>query len=344
MCGRLWRRSWIASRRRKKPPAWRSVSSSPAPRSASSTNRAASWSRPSCAATPSWQRPSWSWGSLAASRSGTAGTGRRSARAHRLRAIALRSNWQPWDLISDVVMVIDDRVDLSSAEEAVSGGEHVPVLYEEVLAGLNPQPGGRYVDATTGRGGHAEGILQRSAPDGRVLALDADPTAVSAVQARLAPFGARATVVQANFRSLGTVVRAHGWEQVDGVLFDLGLSSAQLGETELARLFFAFGEEPHARRIARAIVEERRQSRIDSTTQLARLVERAVGRRGRIHPATRVFQALRIAVNGELDALAAALPQAVDLLPPGGRLAVIAFHSLEDRLTKRFLQQEMMTC
>jgi 16S rRNA (cytosine1402-N4)-methyltransferase len=275
-------------------------------------------------------------------------------------------------------MVIDDRVDLSSTEEAVSGGEHVPVLYEEVLDGLNPQPGGRYVDATAGRGGHAEGILQRSAPDGRVLALDADPTAVSAVQARLAPFGARATVVQANFRSLGTVVRAHGWEQVDGVLFDLGLSSAQLavpdrgfsfasegpldmrfdptasttaadlvntlGETELARLFVAFGEEAHARRIARAIVEERRRSRIDSTTQLARLVERVVGRRGRIHPATRIFQALRIAVNGELEALAAALPQAVDLLRPGGRLAVIAFHSLEDRLTKRFFQQEMMTC
>src|ERR671937_1261892 len=125
-------------------------------------------------------------------------------------------------------MVIDDHVDLTTEVEAVSGGEHVPVLYEEVLAGLNPQPGGRYVDATAGRGGHAEGILQRSAPDGRVLALDADPTAVSAVQERLAPFGARATVVPAHYRSLGTVVRAHGWEQGDGVLFDLGLSSAQL--------------------------------------------------------------------------------------------------------------------
>src|ERR687885_673881 len=222
MCGRLWRRSWIASRRRKRPPAWRSVSSSPAPRSASLINRVASWSRPSCAATPSWQRPSWSWGSLAASRSGTAASGRRLARAHRKTASALRSNWRAWDWISDVVMLIDDRVDLSSPEEAVSGGEHVPVLYEEGLAGLNPQPGGRYVDATAGRGGHAEGLLQRSAPDGRLLALDADPTAVRAVQARLAPFGARATVVQANFRSLGTVVRAHGWEQVDGVLFDLG--------------------------------------------------------------------------------------------------------------------------
>src|SRR5437588_1077631 len=190
---------------------------------------------------------------------------------------------------------IDDSVDRGSPEEAVSGGEHVPVLYAEVLAGLNPRPRGSYVDATAGRGGHAAGILQRSAPDGRLLALDADPTAVSAVQTRLAPFGERATVVQANFRSLGTVVRAHGWDHVDGVLFDLGLSSAQLDvpdrgfsfasegpldmrfdptatttaadlvntldATELARLFFAFGEEPHARRIARAIGEERRRGR-----------------------------------------------------------------------------------
>src|SRR5438067_11811383 len=109
----------------------------------------------------------------------------------------------------------DDRVDPGSPAEAVSGAEHVPELYEEVLAGLNPRPGsGRYVDATAGRGGHAEGILQRSAPDGRLLALDADPAAVSAVQARVAPFGERATVVQANFRSLGAVVRAHGWDHV----------------------------------------------------------------------------------------------------------------------------------
>src|SRR5438874_8245688 len=120
----------------------------------------------------------------------------------------------------------DDVADPGPPAEAVNAAEHIPVLYEEVLAGLDPRPGGRrYVDATAGRGGHAEAILQRSAPDGRLLALDADPTAVSAVQARLAPFGERATVVQANFRSLGTVVRAHGWDHVDGVLFDLGLSS-----------------------------------------------------------------------------------------------------------------------
>src|SRR5437588_5128760 len=137
--------------------------------------------------------------------------------------------------------MIDDSVDRGSPEEAVSGGEHVPVLYEEVLAGLDPQPGGRYVDATAGRGGHAAGILQRSAPDGRLLALDADPTAVAAVRARLAPFGERATVARANFRALGAVVQAHGWEHVDGVLFDLGLSSAQLSAAERGFSFAAEG-------------------------------------------------------------------------------------------------------
>src|SRR2546429_9593494 len=125
--------------------------------------------------------------------------------------------------------MIDDVVDAGPPAEAVSDGEHIPVLYEEVLAGLDPQPGGRYVDATAGRGGHAAGILQRSAPDGRLLALDADPTAVSVVQARLAPFGERATVVQANFRSLGTIVRAHGWENGAGVPIDLGPGPGQLG-------------------------------------------------------------------------------------------------------------------
>ena len=253
------------------------------------------------------------------------------------------------------------------------------MLYEEVLDGLNPQPGARrYVDGTAGRGGHAKGILERSAPDGRLLALDADPVAVAATRVRLAPFGERALVVQANFRSLGAVARARGWEQVDGLLLDLGLSSPQLAapergfsfaadgpldmrfdpagtttaadlvhtldEKDLVRLFVEYGEEPHARRIARAIVAARQRERLATTADLARLIERAVGRRGRIHPATRVFQALRIAVNGELEALAAVLPQMVELLRPGGRLAIIAFHSLEDRLVKRFMHQEMMTC
>ncbi len=256
--------------------------------------------------------------------------------------------------------------------------EHVPVLYEEVLDGLDPRPGGRYVDGTAGRGGHAEGILWRGGPDGQLLALDADPVAVAAVRERLAPFGARATVVQANFSSLEETARAHGWDGVDGVLLDLGLSSPQLAtpergfsfmaegpldmrfdtttgttasdlineldEESLANLFYEYGEETRSRRLARAIVEARRHGRLDSTTELARLAERAIGRHGGIHPATRAFQALRIAVNKELDVLATTLPRAVTILRPGGRLAIIAFHSLEDRLVKRFLQQEMAEC
>jgi 16S rRNA (cytosine1402-N4)-methyltransferase len=256
--------------------------------------------------------------------------------------------------------------------------EHLPVLYEEVLDALNPRPGGSYIDATAGRGGHSDGLLQRSAPGGHVLAIDADPDAVQAVRTRLAPYGERALVIQANFRHLAAVARSVGWDQVDGVLLDLGLSSPQLAtaqrgfsferdgpldmrfdptagitaadlvndlqESGLADLFWRYGEDPAARRVARAIVEARRRKRLTSTAELAGLIERVVGRHGRLHPATRFFQALRIAVNEELDALASALPEAVGLLRPGGRLAVIAFHSLEDRMVKRFLQQEMKRC
>ncbi len=256
--------------------------------------------------------------------------------------------------------------------------EHLPVLYEEVLDALNPRPGGRYIDATAGRGGHTEGLLQRSAPSGHVLAIDTDPDAVQAIRARLAPYGERALVIQANFRHLAAEARSAGWDQVDGVLLDLGLSSPQLAtarrgfsfdldgpldmrfdpaggitaadlvndlqESELADLFWRYGEDPAARRVARAIVEARRRKRLTSTAELADLIERVVGRHGRLHPATRFFQALRIAVNEELDALASALPQAVELLRPMGRLAVIAFHSLEDRMVKRYMQQEMKRC
>lgn len=256
--------------------------------------------------------------------------------------------------------------------------QHAPVLYEEVLAGLAPRSGGLYVDGTAGRGGHAEGVLTRSAPDGRLLALDADPVAVEAVKERLAPFGERATVVQANFRDLTMATRTHGWTAVDGILLDLGLSSPQLAapergfsfhtdgpldmrfdptspitasdlvmslsEDELSTLFYTYGEEPRSRRMAHAIVVSREREALTTTAQLAALAEKAIGRRGATHPATRIFQALRIKVNAELDVLAATLPQAVALLRPGGRLAVIAFHSLEDRLVKRFLQGEMATC
>jgi 16S rRNA (cytosine1402-N4)-methyltransferase len=254
-------------------------------------------------------------------------------------------------------------------------GQHVSVLYDEVLAGLQPRPGGRYIDATLGAGGHAAGILRASAPNGRLLGLDADPEATAFALQILQPFTDRPTIRTANFRRLKEVASALGFEQVDGIVMDLGLSSRQLTEAqrgfsfsqdgpldmrfnrsqthsaaelvnhlteaELADLLWRYGEERHARRIARAIVAARP---VTTTGQLADLVARTVGRHERIHPATRTFQALRIAVNDELETLREALWQARDLLRPGGRLAVIAFHSLEDRLVKRFFQQESRDC
>lgn len=253
--------------------------------------------------------------------------------------------------------------------------EHVPVLFSEVLTALQPSPGCRYVDATLGAGGHALGILDASAPDGKLLGLDADPEAISYAQQVLQGYGARVVLQTANFRQIGVVARTLGFGEVDGVLMDLGLSSRQLSqasrgfsfsqegpldmrmdrshgrpaaelvnrlpEEELADLFWRLGEERYSRRIARAIVTARP---LITTRQLADVVSRTVGRRQKIHPATRVFQALRIAVNDELDALSEALPQARDLLRPGGRMIVIAFHSLEDRLVKRFFLEEARDC
>jgi 16S rRNA (cytosine1402-N4)-methyltransferase len=253
--------------------------------------------------------------------------------------------------------------------------DHIPVLYEQVLTGLRVKPGGRYVDATLGTAGHATGILQASTPGGRLLGLDADPDAVRFSHQVLRPFGDRAVLQPASFRELEATAAALGFVAVDGILFDLGFSSRQLvdaergfsfskdgpldmrfdrsrGQTaselinqlsqeELAELLWHFGEERYSRRIARAIVAARP---VTSTSQLASLIADTVGRRERIHPATRTFQALRIAVNEELQALSEALPQACDLLAPGGRLAVISFHSLEDRIVKRFYQHEARDC
>ena len=259
---------------------------------------------------------------------------------------------------------------------------HLPVLAEEVLTMLAPASGSLQIDATVGGGGHTERILEATDPDGRLLGLDADGAAIARVGARLARFGDRLVLRQANFREVGTVAPEAGFPAVDGMLFDLGLSSFQLADVgrgfgirtggpldmrfdtsrgvpasellatldaaELTALFRRFGEEPAAGRIARAIGEARRSGPIETAEQLAALVERVApapprGRR-RIHPATRVFQALRIAVNGELDALAAALGDAVDLLRPGGRLVVLSYHSLEDRIVKRFLAAERRGC
>jgi 16S rRNA (cytosine1402-N4)-methyltransferase len=253
--------------------------------------------------------------------------------------------------------------------------EHIPVLYDEVLAGLQVRSQGLYIDATLGAGGHAAGILRASAPDGQLLGLDADPEAVSFARQALRRFGDRVILQAANFRSLKAVAATLGFEPVDGVLMDLGLSSRQLAnagrgfsfsadgpldmrldpsrgqraadlvnhlpEAKLAELLWLYGEERRSRRIARAIVAARP---VTSTSELAGLVLHTVGRWGRIHPATRTFQALRIAVNDELASLAQTLPQARDLLRPGGRLAVVSFHSLEDRLVKRFCQEEARDC
>ena len=252
-------------------------------------------------------------------------------------------------------------------------GEHVTVLLDEVVDWLRPRGGGAYIDCTLGGGGHAAGLLAASAPDARLLGLDADPEALAVARERLAEFGPRLVTAHANFRDLAEVARAHRFERVDGIVMDLGLSSRQLeasgrgfsfradepldmrfdpegGETaadllnradeaELADLLYGFGEERRSRRLAREIVRRRAQRPFATTNDLIAAVEAALGRRrGKIHPATRTFQALRISVNGELDALDAALPQAAALLAPGGCLAVIAFHSLEDRRVKHFFR------
>lgn len=259
---------------------------------------------------------------------------------------------------------------------------HLPVMVDEVLQVLAPAPGSLQLDATVGGGGHAARILEASSPDGRLLGLDAERAAVARAAALLARFGDRAVLRQAPFGELADVAPACGFPAVDGVLFDLGVSSQQLDDPgrgfsfrsavpldmrfdqgrgspaaellatldvrRLADLFRRYGEEPHAARIARAIVAVRRHDRgVLTGVGLAALVERVVtaprGRR-RIHPATRVFQALRIAVNEELDQLERGLAGAMRVVRPGGRIVVISYHSLEDRIVKRFFAAERRGC
>ena len=260
---------------------------------------------------------------------------------------------------------------------------HLPVLAEEVLAMLAPRPGSLQIDATVGGGGHTERILEATNPDGRLLGLDADAAAIARVDGRLRPrFDDRLVLRRANFRELAEVAPEAGFEAVDGCLFDLGLSSFQLADTErgfgfraggpldmrfdtgrgvpaaellatldadeLTALFRRYGEEPKARRIARAIVDARGSAPVATAEELAALIERVVPpnprQPRRTHPATRVFQALRIAVNEELEALQTGLVAAVDLLRPGGRLVVLSYHSLEDRIVKRFFAAERRGC
>ncbi len=256
--------------------------------------------------------------------------------------------------------------------------EHIPVLPAQAIEGLALRPNATCIDATLGGGGHAEAILRAISPQGRLLGLDADPQAIDRVRTRLIPFGGRVALVYANFREIGPVALANGFAVVDAILLDLGISSYQLADAErgfsftttgpldmrmdprsdltadeivnewpvekLADIIYRYGEELRSRRIARAIVAARP---LRTTTGLAEVIARAAigrGDRRRIHPATRSFQALRIAVNDELGALEAMLPQAAALLAPGGRLAVIAFHSLDDRIVKLFFQREERDC
>jgi 16S rRNA (cytosine1402-N4)-methyltransferase len=252
---------------------------------------------------------------------------------------------------------------------------HVPVLLQEVLDGLQVKPGGRYIDCTLGSGGHARAILEQSAPDGKLLGIDLDSRAIEVARRQLGRYARRTTFVRDSFLHLREISSEQGFTHADGVLLDLGVSSLQLqqrergfsfqqkgpldmrfdldGETtashlvnrlreaELADILAKYGEEPKAKAIARAIVRNRP---METTLELANLVTRTVGQRRKLHPATKTFQALRIAVNEELRALSELLPQTVDVLASGGRMAVITFHSLEDRLVKQFMAQESRDC
>ncbi len=257
-----------------------------------------------------------------------------------------------------------------------SAPTHIPVLVEETIGALAVQPGGRYLDCTIGGGGHAAAILEHSSPGGQLLGIDADPEAIKAARVRLAAYSHSVLLVNDNFANLQAIAIKNDFSPVHGILFDLGLSSLQLNgsgrgfsfqhdapldmrlspsqevtaadiintysESKLANLIRTYGEEANSRRIVRQIVRERP---IKTTLHLARTIEQSISRRrGRIHPATKTFQALRIAVNHELENLENALKQANDLLGFGGRLVVISYHSLEDRIVKQFMQRESKDC
>lgn len=249
---------------------------------------------------------------------------------------------------------------------------HIPVLLNETLVALQVQPGKRYVDCTVGEGGHAAAILDKG---GKVLAIDIDPHAIEVARERLLCYRENAILINESFENLERICSETGFSPAQGVLFDLGMSSFQLSNTsrgfsflrdspldmryspsqelsaativntypedELANIINKYGEERRSRQIARSIVANRP---IDTTLRLAAVVERTIGFRGKIHPATRTFQALRITVNQELRRLEAALKQVANILCSGGRLVVISFHSLEDRLVKNYMRQESKDC
>ncbi len=256
---------------------------------------------------------------------------------------------------------------------------HTPVLLKEVVNQLQPRRGGLYVDCTVGGGGHAREVLRACGPEGQLIGLDWDDEAIAASRERLSEFGARVQLVRASYTELERVLMSLGVTVVDGVLFDLGVSSRQFDEPgrgfsvlrdgpldmrmsrqfgatardilrtasleELAKIFRVYGEEKRSRAIARKIVTERERAPLETTAQLARLVEQVLGpKRGGIHPATRMFQGLRIAVNNELTNLRQGLDVTTRFLRAGARIAVISFHSLEDRIVKQFFVEKSGGC
>lgn len=252
---------------------------------------------------------------------------------------------------------------------------HNPVMAEETVEMLAPRPGGIYVDGTAGAGGHARALLEKTGGKAQMICIDLDPSALSRAKIVLEPWGVQCRFVQGNFADMKSLLEAFGVHKVNGILLDLGMSSMQVdqaergfsfrkegpldmrmdpsrgrnaadlvnetSETELARIIRQYGEERDGRRIAREIVFERKRKGEWTTMRLAQTIERAAGRRGKIHPATRTFQALRIAVNDELKNLECGLESGIALLAAGGRMAVISYHSLEDRLVKQSFKKHI---
>jgi len=255
--------------------------------------------------------------------------------------------------------------------------KHVPVLHNEVIESLQLTPGDNVVDCTLGDGGHAESILEKVAPAGKLLGIDTDPEAILRAKQYLYDFGSRMVFVRDNFVNLKKIVKEKGWGNIQGILLDLGWSSQQFADRgrgfsfsraaepldmrydikqgitaadilnyrkpeELVKIFKQYGEEKLSKKIASAVVKKRQEKEFTKVGELVEIILQAYGSRGnlsKIHPATRVFQALRIAVNDELENLEKVLPQAIEILQPGGRLAVISFHSLEDRIVKHFFKK-----
>lgn len=252
---------------------------------------------------------------------------------------------------------------------------HLPVLLNTIITALNPKSAGHYIDGTLGAGGHSASLLEGSSPDGQVIGFDLDPQAIGLAQQRLAVYGSRVHIIQASYLMMKVEAEKLGWSSVDGILLDFGVSSMQLDtpergfsflrdgpldmrfapdasqsaadlvntlpEEELADIIFKYGEERLSRKIARIIVNNRP---INTTLELANLILNHIGKKERIHPATRTFQALRIAVNHELDSIEKVIPLAVSMLKPAGRIAIISFHSLEDRLVKEYFRRESSDC